>query len=166
MLTLAQRINKLHDWANAAIASKADVDRYSLKRFKRDIIQNNKETELAMIEVEDAKLKTSHDRFMGAHKIRRKMEFGRRVVSTIRHLNDKKMINENSLIDIYNDPELTTIKQMFLEGDLDLGRKLFIAKDLSAFPPMDDSFKTRVNKMVTKFLTKLENEELQNEEGS
>jgi len=149
---LAFRALSLHNWKLSAVNA-ATLDTYSnLILFIEKIVDDNMATEMALIEVEDALLKSEFDFQVDVDEVELRMALGNRVIATINKMNRDNNITTAQVTAILSSIDVQNILTLLEVGSLENAKGLTQLISLTGLEPMDAGYKTRIIGIIDNYL--------------
>ena len=148
MATLEERLSNLVHWREAS-KNLGSYDNYANEAFWRQaIIDANDTAFVTQLEVQEIEIQNEEDFQKGVTEKEERMRIGNKIIATINYMNEVNNITQPQLVNILMDIDINAMMQALQTGSLNTAKILINAKDVSQLPPMNDSYKTRINKII------------------
>ncbi len=142
------KLNTMTHWKEASIRSNQYQDATNLDDLKDKLTTANDSIALNNIENMHNMILAEMEYESDIDERVRRIHLGIRIVATINKLNDDNNITGPQLTNIMMDNDLRAILSLLQGGALDSAKDMFNAKDISNLAPMNNTYKTKVTKMI------------------
>lgn len=149
---LAFRAMALTYWIEAAQNLGLLTEFTNKSLFVDHIYDNLLEDEMLALEMENATLSANIQFEEGVQERIKRISLGNRIIGIISKMNEDNAITVSQSNTIFSDPGVQSLIGMLQTGALETAQALLNSLDLTALPPIDESYRTKVNAEINSYL--------------
>ena len=150
-IDLTFRVLGLFHWRLASENTGILTDYINPALFLKKIVNDDMETELALIEAEDTLLREEHEFEEDLVNDVEDMRVGGKMIAVVKKLNRDNSITGVQLGTIMSNPAVREIMELFRVGSLTAAEFKLNELDLTGLEPFDDSYKVRIQRMLATY---------------